>query len=650
MPQIINTNIASMSAQRNLNKAQSSMETAMSRLSSGMRINSAKDDAAGSAISTRFNSQTRGMDVAVRNAGDGISMAQTAEGALDNMVSNLQRLRELALQSSNATNSDLDRAALNAEASQLIDEIARVGDSTNFNGIKLLDGEFSDKTFQIGANVGETFSFSIASATTDSLGAGTASGASAQGNTAALGANDLIINDVAVGASSSTSDAASTTLKSSSSIAKAAAINDVSAQTGVVATVDANHAAGTSMTAGGTTGSITINAVDISVTTGGTDAAIDRATVVAAINAKSDQTGVQAIDTGKDGTGVELVAADGRNIEVALSTVTAAQTGVTAGVSYGSYTLTSTDGSDIKVTAGEGTLSNAGLVETTYRDGIASVGSNAQSAGAALGSTDLVINDVSIAASKASDDSASFTDANMSSISKAAAINASSDDTGVTAVVNANVVEGVNNTGADTTGNMVINGVTTANVTLSATDTAGNRTLIANAINSISGQTGVTAEDTTSKGIKLTAADGRNITTSVSVISATNAGLNAADTYIGTYTLESAGQIKVESGGGTLTNSGLTQGSYGGTSNGQFVRDIDISTVDGANKAIEAVDNALQSINDSRASLGAVQNRLNSTISSIEVNKENLTQARSRITDTDFASTTAELSRSQVLQ
>ncbi|MFT6482656.1 MAG: flagellin, partial [Candidatus Azotimanducaceae bacterium] len=153
MAQIINTNIASLTAQRNLNSSQSANRTSLERLSSGLRINSAKDDAAGLAISTRFSSQIRGLSVAIRNAGDGISLAQTAEGALDSMTSNLQRLRELALQSSNATNSDVDREALNAESQQLISEITRTGEQTNFNGTNLLDGNFQ-ASFQIGANRG----------------------------------------------------------------------------------------------------------------------------------------------------------------------------------------------------------------------------------------------------------------------------------------------------------------------------------------------------------------------------------------------------------------------------------------------------------------------------------------------------------------
>src|SRR6201991_4027183 len=138
----INTNVSSLTAQRNLGASQSSLATSMQRLSSGLRINSAKDDAAGLAIANRMTSQIRGMDQAVRNANDGISLAQTAEGALGEVANNLQRIRELAVQSRNATNSTTDRQALNAEAQQLKAEIDRVASSTSFNGVKLLDGSF----------------------------------------------------------------------------------------------------------------------------------------------------------------------------------------------------------------------------------------------------------------------------------------------------------------------------------------------------------------------------------------------------------------------------------------------------------------------------------------------------------------------------
>ena len=171
MPQIINTNIASLTAQRNLNMSQSALATSLQRLSSGLRINSAKDDAAGLAIAQRFTSQINGLNQAARNANDGISLAQTAEGALSAVTDNLQRIRQLAVQSANATNSLSDRQALDAEAQQLKAEIDRVAQTTTFNGVHLLDGSFSSQDFQVGANAGEVITIaSIANAQASALG------------------------------------------------------------------------------------------------------------------------------------------------------------------------------------------------------------------------------------------------------------------------------------------------------------------------------------------------------------------------------------------------------------------------------------------------------------------------------------------------
>ncbi|MDP1649952.1 MAG: flagellin [Rubrivivax sp.] len=171
MPQTINTNIVSLNAQRNLNLSQSSLATSMQRLSSGLRVNSAKDDAAGLAIAERMNTQVRGLNVAARNANDGISLAQTAEGALGKVGDMLQRMRELAVQSANATNSTSDRAALQAEVVQLKEEIQRIATTTSFNATKLLDGSFTAQNFQIGANAGETIVLSaIVDADLDALG------------------------------------------------------------------------------------------------------------------------------------------------------------------------------------------------------------------------------------------------------------------------------------------------------------------------------------------------------------------------------------------------------------------------------------------------------------------------------------------------
>lgn len=170
MAQIINTNIASLNAQRNLTTSQSSLATSLERLSSGLRINSAKDDAAGLAISERFTTQIRGLNQAARNANDGISFAQTAEGALSSVGDNLQRIRELAVQSASDSNSPADRQALDNEVQQLIAEVSRVANQTEFNGQRVLDGSVSDLFFQVGANQGQTIAVSGVDSRTSQLG------------------------------------------------------------------------------------------------------------------------------------------------------------------------------------------------------------------------------------------------------------------------------------------------------------------------------------------------------------------------------------------------------------------------------------------------------------------------------------------------
>jgi flagellin len=194
----INTNVMSLNAQRNLSGTGGALATSLERLSSGMRINSAKDDAAGLAISERFSTQIRGIDQAARNANDGISMVQTAEGSMVEISNNMQRIRELAVQSRNATNSSSDRAALNAEAQQLKSEIDRVAGQAAFNGVKLLDGSFTNQAFQVGANQGETISIaSIANASSAALGTWTSVTTSSA--TATVAAADLAAPTAVVG-------------------------------------------------------------------------------------------------------------------------------------------------------------------------------------------------------------------------------------------------------------------------------------------------------------------------------------------------------------------------------------------------------------------------------------------------------------------
>ena len=170
MASVINTNINSLTTQRNLSTSAASLTTSIQRLSSGLRINSAKDDAAGLAISERFTTQIKGLNQAARNANDGISLAQTTEGAMSGAGNILQRVRELAVQSANATNSASDRQALQAEVGQLVSELDRISQTTEFNGSKLLDGTFGTQQFQVGANANQTITAATANLRTNVYG------------------------------------------------------------------------------------------------------------------------------------------------------------------------------------------------------------------------------------------------------------------------------------------------------------------------------------------------------------------------------------------------------------------------------------------------------------------------------------------------
>lgn len=304
----INTNVLSLNTQRNLSRSNSALATSMERLSSGLRINSAKDDAAGLAISERFTTQIRGMNVAIRNANDGISLSQTAEGALSAVGDNLQRIRELAVQSSNATNSNTDRTALQAEVTQLLSEIDRVADQTAFNGKKLLDGSFSGQVFQVGANAGETITLSaIVDANTAALGSVTqASGAAlsvaASGLTGfgtAIAAGGVTVNGVDIGAISAASSAA----ERAGQLVNA--INNVSAQSGVGASYNTS------------TGQMTLTSAAAITVAGTTNSATVAGWANAAIGTATTTTGIGTLSVGSY-TGAQLAI---QQIDSALSSV-----------------------------------------------------------------------------------------------------------------------------------------------------------------------------------------------------------------------------------------------------------------------------------------------------------------------------------------
>ncbi len=329
MAQVINTNVASLNAQRNLNTSQSALATSLQRLSSGLRINSAKDDAAGLAISERFTTQIRGLNQATRNANDGISLAQTGEGALAEITSNLQRIRELAVQSANATNSASDRAALDLEVQQRIAEIDRTASQTTFNGQKILDGSFGTASFQIGANVGETISIGLSTSMRS-----TSIGQIAQGTsttevnvTALSGAGTITVGSgtaTTIGASVAGSAAGQSV---GSAYAKAVAINNAGVS-GLTATATNNvefTIASTGPASAGDTYSLRINGQDIFSAADVGTTPLTAQQITDAINSYQSTTGVTASLSGSD---LRLSAADGRDIAIGQTAVAG---GITAG-------------------------------------------------------------------------------------------------------------------------------------------------------------------------------------------------------------------------------------------------------------------------------------------------------------------------------
>ena len=311
MAATINTNVASLTAQRNLGASQSSLNTSIQRLSSGLRINSAKDDAAGLAISERFTSQIKGLNQAVRNANDGISLAQTAEGALKASGDILQRVRELAVQSANATNSAGDRQALQAEVGQLVSELDRISKTTEFNGMKLMDGSFGTQQFQVGANANQTIVASTGDLRTNGYGnnqvvaAGTAT---TTNNNNGVTAGTLSVNGF-VGSK----DIAVASLATASAIA--ASVNGVKADTGVTATARTELSV-----AFGAAGAYTLaiqsdNTVgqSISFTLSASNTADGLSAAISAINDQSSKTGVTAA-LSADGTKIQMTNATGNDV------------------------------------------------------------------------------------------------------------------------------------------------------------------------------------------------------------------------------------------------------------------------------------------------------------------------------------------------
>lgn len=547
----INTNVSSLNAQRQLMNSSADLDQASERLASGRRINSAADDAAGLAITNRQTSQIRGLDQAIRNANDGISLIQTAEGALDETTNILQRMRELSIQASNGIYSDSDRATLDAEVQQLKAEIDRIAETTAFNGQNILDGTLGELNLQVGSEANETIGVTIGTLDANSLGGGVSGDVvGAQLNLAASAAGALIdgttqtitVNGQSVGDLSG-SDNLQDLLNTFNE-----AISGVETSSFLEAT---GSAVGTGILRDTTTVTLTVETLD-----------------------GNDQT---------------FVIGDTGNMNDVVTRINEVATGVLTA---------SLDEEGKLMLASE----NAASVTASGSESLIGLGTAAERAQLSFEITDSSVEfvDINITASLATTEA---------SIAQAFGIN-ERDDSDITGST-------VSGTGAITEGDISINGVALSGMTAGsvvATQASGLATLI----NAKTDETGVVATANSLNALVLNSVDGSEI----------SIDLGTTATYAATGLLE------------TNNAEGV----------GDSVSGIDISTISGAQDSIDVIDAALEEINAVRADLGAVNNRLDFTVSNLSNVSENSAAARSRIMDADFAAETAELSRAQVLQ
>ena len=427
MPQIINTNIASLNAQRNLNASQEDANVALQRLSSGLRINSAKDDAAGLAISERFTSQIKGLNQAIRNANDGISLAQTAEGALGESGNILQRIRELAVQSANATNSASDRKALQSEVNQLKEELERIATTTEFNGLKLLDGTFQAQKFQAGANENQTIAVSIEGARTDDLANNTLSATNAtlnQGTGSTTAANATLPTQNTIASQnltiSSSLDSQVVPIGAGDTAEEiAASINDIAATTGVNAT--ARTSATLSNTA--TTPIAVPQTVSLTISNGSSSATIsaqitdanDLSAIAREVNAASGKTGITA-EVENNGS-ITLVQDQGKDITIEDFTASGSQQLAVQGSGDPSAIELTSGGTNATRIAGELTLDSSVSFAATS-DATLAAGSVLNSAqNIAAGSTPEAVSGIDISTVDGATSALAVVDAALETIS-----------------------------------------------------------------------------------------------------------------------------------------------------------------------------------------------------------------------------------------
>ena len=600
MPQVINTNILSLNSQRNLNTSQNDVAQALNRLSSGLRINSARDDAAGLAISERFTTQIRGLNQAARNANDGISLAQTGEGALAEVTNNLQRIRELAVQAVNATNSDSDRIAANREVTQRLAEIDRIAAQTSFNGRNVLDGSFGDALFQVGANVGEAIS----------LGLNTSVRTSAIGAVATAESVDLDTLIAKKGTAAQASFDLSGLLGknySGGSAAKAAVF------TGGTVAATGNDFTGTAnltftVSDGTQSSEVTLN------TNLGT-----RAAVLKAINDKLTADGVaaKAAADGSDNLTITSTA-KGTDAQVTISGISK---GTTAPNILGTTaTDTTVKGADKAIQLTFGDPSNDPVTVTIDAD---------LSTGTKSAQTTALVQEIRDA---------------LKAVGEGREFSVRSGKPGVIKV----------------TDNPVDKAFTAGNFTLTDTNNAlgggaGAQVAATASTAGVKGTSGASALTLEVSDLTVRFGTDRAITIGKGTYDTVEGFVNAVNRALGsnaTATLDKNNVLSISSGkaitiGGADAAKVFTSRSFATSGD---LSTTDISTVDGANSAIRAVDAALTTVSDLRSTFGAIQNRFQSTVANLATTTENLTASRSRIQDTDFAAETAALTRARILQ
>lgn len=657
----VNTNIASLNTQRNLTKSSNALATSMERLSTGSRINSAKDDAAGLQISNRMSNQISGLSVAVRNANDGISMAQTAEGALQQSTNIMQRMRDLALQSANGSNSGQDRQSLQEEFNTLSGELTRIAKTTTFGGKNLLDGSFGNTAFQIGANSNETISFSLSDMSATSL-KGSYSSASVDG-----AATDL------------SAKVTGNKFDASSKDATTAATN---VATGT-ATVDPDAI-------DGSTATLKIGTTDIDMSS-----VMDLATLNEAIGA-AGFTGATAVEATVNGSGnLELsfagataTTASGSLIGTSPATNTATSTvdvptdlaGATFTVAGNPVTLTALDSDSTQddlldaLNDPAGALADAGGSADVNADGqleITFTGTTAVDVGGSLmGSTAA---SVPVPAGSASVTStvtpAAPIDGGVTGLASASSISingetfdfAQGDDL---AAVISKINDGdVADSGAGTLATGVTASAVQGRLVLTSADgknielkdaAAGAGSLARLGLGAGKTEAGLaSATSITLNGTEIKFNEGDNLDKIVTTINNASTGVTASkNAETGTLELFSEDTFTVADGtvGNGLAALGLTEGTNESITQESNLSNINISSAENSQMAVQVLDEALQMVDSVRAELGAVQNRFDNTISNLQNISENVSAARGRIQDTDFAAETANLSKNQILQ